>query len=330
MSLPYFAAERLRSAKRNLTWLRTRFYRDSNKDSSKSIFVCGAGRSGTTWLVEVLNSSNELRMLYEPFNCDRVRRCKHFQSRQYLRPDVSDRAYLEPAREIFTGTIRDPWIDQFNRCKNASARLIKDVRSTLMLKWIRNNFPHMPIVFIIRHPCAVALSRVDYGWPTDLRERVFSPQKQLMEDHIGDRLAQISWANSPFQRQVADWCVETFVPLEQLADSDAYVVFYERLMADPAGELRKLFDFLGRRFDESALERLDRQSASSKVRRGNLGVERARQRGLNGWRRHVSTADLEAAIEIMRVFGLDGIYGDDSQPDSARVKAMLAKAAAGA
>lgn len=323
MSIPYFIQARVGAFRRNLSWSMRRFYRDDDPDPAKSIFICGAGRSGTTWLVEVFNSTNEYRMLYEPFNCEQVRRCRHFSARQYLRPLNDDPAYLEPARAIFSGAIRDPWIDQYNRCKNARSRLIKDVRCTLMLKWIRNHFPETPMIFIIRHPCAVALSRLDYGWRTDLRENVFFPQKSLMADYLAPLTEQLAWANSPFERHVVDWCIENFVPLAQLDKGDVHLVFYENLLVSPTEELRKLFDFLKRPFDESILERRHRRSASSRLRRGNLGVVRSRDNPVDGWRRHVSPSELEAAGRITKIFGLDRIYGDSSGPNPSEVQAMI-------
>jgi hypothetical protein len=146
------------------------FYLDHDPDIAKSVFICGAGRSGTTWLAEILNRSGSFRYLYEPFNRGQVRQCRHFSARQYMRPSDHRTEYLGVAEAIFSGKIRSGWIDQYNSWGLTRYRLIKDVRSTLMLKWIRDHFPQMPIVFVVRHPCAVAFSRCKEGWRTDLRD----------------------------------------------------------------------------------------------------------------------------------------------------------------
>ena len=323
MAVPYLLEKRIASVKRSLNWLPRRFYRDDHPDPANAIFISGAGRSGTTWLMEVLNAANDCRILYEPFNCEHVRLCRHFSARQYLRVDNDDPSYREPASAIFSGKVRDPWIDQYNRCRNADRRLIKDVRSTLMLKWLRNQFPQTPIIFIIRHPCAVSLSRLDFGWPTDLRERVFLQQADLVADHLRALMPQLAWADDPFERHVVDWCIENYVPLVQLHSGDAYIAFYEDLILQPAQEFAKLYNFLKRPFDDAMLERRHRRSASSRRRRGNLRIRRTRDDLAYGWRQHVSTSQIETTKRITSIFGLDQIYDEKFSPDPGRLQTLL-------
>src|SRR6202171_876037 len=120
--------------------------------------------------------------MIEPFNRGRVPAVKNFHRRQYLRPPDTEPIYLGPATSIFTGALRDGFIDQLNRRLIVSARIVKDVVCTLMLGWLRARFPGMPIVLVLRHPCAVAHSRVKLGWD-DIREDYLG-QPELMADHL--------------------------------------------------------------------------------------------------------------------------------------------------
>jgi hypothetical protein len=320
----FFAGKVAEPIRRNLSWHMRRFYPNADPSPAKSVFVCGAGRSGTTWLVEALNANNEYRMMYEPFNCNQVRACSRFYERQYLRPNDGNPDYLDPAAAIFSGNMRDPWIDQYNHCRNPRGRLIKDVRSTLMLKWIRTHFPEMPIVFIMRHPCAVALSRLDLGWRTDLREKVFFAQSTLVEDFLETFADAITWAEAPFERYVVDWSIENLIPLAQLGAEDAYVVFYENLVLNPVEEFQKIFSFLKRPFEESMLLTLHRRSASSRLKRGNLGAIRMHGNNIESWKKYVSAAQVAAAMKVIEIFGLDRVYGIDAQPRCTDAQSLFA------
>lgn len=306
---------------RYLSWVRHSFYLDRDTDQARTVFLCGAGRSGTTWLGDVLNHANEYRVLYEPFNREQVSLCRNFFPRQYLRPSDDDPRYFEPARAIFTGRVRNAWIDQSNRTMIAKRRLVKDVRSTLMLKWVRTHFPRMPIIFLMRHPCAVALSRVKLGWRTNLRD-VYFAQDALLTEHLAPFVNEIKSAESPFERHIVDWCVENFVPLAELRKGDVFLVSYENLCVDPRNELQKLFGFLKRPFDDSVLMSLDKPSKTSYERRNSSAFVR-RESLIGGWRKHVSSDELRAARSITKVFGLDTIYGDSLTADIENVERKL-------
>lgn len=297
-------------------------YIDAEADYTKSVFVCGSGRSGTTWLAEFLNYASDYRILYEPFCCDRVSICRHFTARQYLRPGSDDPRYLEPAQAIFSGKVRDAWIDQRNRPMIAHKRLVKDVRSTLMLKWVREHFPEMPIVFIVRHPCAVAISRIFRGWRPNRDE--FFQQDALMADHLAPFANVMSNAQSPFEVHVVDWCVENVVPFAQLDKGDVFLTFYESICVNPAAELRRLFSFLGRPFDDSALAWLNRPSFAAR-KRGDRSAILTGDSLTDSWRKHVSTDELTAARRITSAFGLDEIYGDGSIPNVQRAESLLGR-----
>jgi hypothetical protein len=307
--------------KRRLNLIAHAFYTDSAPDHSRSVLICGAGRSGTTWLAEVLNAGNEYRYLYEPFNREQVPVCRHFSARQYLRPDDEDHRYRDVADAVFCGKIRNGWIDQYNRRMMAQRRLIKDVRSTLMLKWIRDHYQRMPIVFAIRHPGAVAYSRVKQGWRTNLRE-VYFAQGALMADYLEPLKDEVLRAESPFERHLIDWCVENLIPFSQLEKGDVYLAPYENIRANPAVELEKMFAFFGRSVDRAQLKRLNRLSASS-LANGKPGNISEATHAVDSWRKAVSPSELAFAARAVRVFGLDQIYGDSALADASRTESLF-------
>jgi len=304
-------AERVR---RRLSIAAHNMYVDLNHDHRRTVLLCGSGRSGTTWLVDVANFDNHYRLMIEPFNRGQVPAVKEFHRRQYLRTSDTDPTYVGPASSIFTGAIRDGFIDQLNRRIVSSARIVKDVGCTLMLGWLRARFPGMPIILVLRHPCAVACSRAKLGWD-DVREDYLS-QPDLIADHLAPFARAIRDAKPGFEQHVFTWCVENYIPFRQFGPGDVHVAFYENFCVDPIPELDRMFGFLGRPYDERIFARLTRSVVSGRVSGRPRPTAVMSAEALNEpWRRQLSQADIDRAHEIVASFGLDRIYGRDGLPD---------------
>ena len=274
-------------------------------DYKNSVFLAGSARSGTTWLSEVINDGGGYRYVFEPFNPGRIGAFGHFRSKQYLRPDDGRTEFLEPACLALTGALRDPWTDRFNKTLVARRRLIKDIRANLLLGWMRANFPGMPIVLLIRHPCAVVASRLALGWRDNLRETM--EQEDLVEDFLLPMEGEILAAQGDFERHLFLWCVDNYVPLRQFARGEIHLVFYENLLESPEEELQGLFDFLGEGLNDRVYARLARPSPLSR--------KDAPIPSVDGWRVRVDACQLQRVGEILALFGLDGVYGEGPMPD---------------
>ncbi len=283
-------------------------------DHTNSVFLAGSARSGTTWLSEVINHGGGYRYVFEPFNPGRVGAFGHFRSKQYLRPDDGRAEFLEPARLALTGALRDPWTDRFNKTLVARRRLIKDIRGNLLLGWMRANFPGMPIVLLIRHPCAVVVSRLALGWRANLRETM--EQEELIEDFLLPVEAEILAARGDFERHLFLWCIDNYVPLRQFAPAEIHLVFYEDLLQSPEDGLRSLFGFLGEEEPgDRVYDKLGRPSPLSRKDAPSPSVD--------GWRARVSTSQLERTLEILALFGLDRVYGEGPMPDPSGAYSLM-------
>ena len=292
-------------------------YVDLDRDYRRSIFLAGSGRSGTTWLSEIINHRNEYRYVFEPFYPDKVSLCNNFRRKQYLRPDDRREEYLQPARTILSGGLRNSWTDRFNRKPVARWRLIKDIRANLLLGWLQSNFPEMPVILLLRHPCAVTYSRLKLGWRDILDDTM--EQEDLVEDFLQPFEGEIRAATTPFERSVFLWCIENYVPLRQLEPESIHVSFYESLCTRPEDEVRRLFAFLGKDFDGKVYDRINRPS--SLIRRESAVV--IGERPVDSWTRTVDDARRERAVEILTLFGLDRIYGESPLPDPEGARELM-------
>jgi hypothetical protein len=280
---------------------------DLGRDHRNAVFLAGSARSGTTWVSDMINYRNEYRFVFEPFHPGKVRACKNFRRKQYLRPDDRREEYLGSAKTILTGDLRNFWTDRFNRRLVARRRLIKDIRANLLLGWMRANFPGMPMILLLRHPCAVAASRIALGWRDNLSETM--EQEDLVEDFLLPVEAEIRAARYAFERHVFSWCIENYVPLKQFGPGELQLSFYERFLAHPEVEIPRLFDFLG--------EEVDARVYSRAIRPG------AEEAPVDTWCRRVSSSQLQRTVEILALFGLDRIYGEGTMPDPSGAHALM-------
>lgn len=286
---------------------------------ARTILLAGAARGGTTWTARLMNPDNRYRYLFEPFDPTRVDAVSKFAYRQYLRPYDRTPSLLSAAKAVVCGRIRDPWIDQLNTRVFARHLLVKDVRVNLMLAWLKTNFPDLRIVLLLRHPGAVADSRLRLGWHHHLDDLL--AQRELVEDHLAPHVARFRNERSPFQQHVLLWCVETLVPLTELRPYDVHVMFYEHLYASPDNELARLSAFLG--------EPLGRDGAAfdqpTVVSRSDSPIRQGAD-PLRSWKRAISREEQLRMAETLDAFGLGHVYGTDPLPLHADGNALLTAA----
>jgi len=300
--------------RRRLSAIQHSFYLDVNPDHRATVLLAGSGRSGTTWLADVVNHDNTYRYIGEPFYREHVKAVKYFARLQYISPDDDGSEYFEAVRTVLEGRIRSPWADNSNRRFIARKRLIKDDRCTLMLAWMIRRFAGMPVVFIRRHPLAVAYSRLRSNWRVR-KPDVYLDQPTLMADHLEPFRDLMTSHRSELEGHVVDWCIENLVPQKQLQPQDACFVDYETLVADRASEFKRIFTYIGKPFDSRSIERSKRLSKTTFL--GRDGAKRKASRDMRPWHEALSGGEIRGAMEIVKRFGLDHLYKDDSAVEAA-------------
>jgi hypothetical protein len=292
---------------------------DLNHDTAKTLLLASSGRSGSTWLAEVIVESFSCRMIFEPLRRDRVLVSAGVPWGRYAEPGRADAELERVMTLILSGRVRSPWSDKFNAYRFPRRRLVKEVRATNLLPWLRPTYPEMPIIYLLRHPVAVAWSAAELGLGTFFSE--FLGQSPLMDGPLApwrDVIARHADDRDPFHQHVLRWCMENTVPIRQLSPQSVHVVFYEDLVEDPRGELQRLATYLGRfgkggwTFDPTR-PTVDRPSRANYRETPIM----AAQERLESWTDSVPAASIERAVALVSEFGLDGVYGASVRPNVA-------------
>ncbi len=207
------------------------------------VLVAGTARSGTTWIGNVVAHATRSRQIFEPFLQDgtfrfALRSSRHptFGLYQPYAPAGSEPGgWVLEVERILQGRIRHWWCDRFNTQWISRRRVIKAVRVNLLLDFFAARWPRMKILFLVRNPLSVVnsqIAKMRQGWEMAWKPEYVLSQPSLMADWLDPYRSLIVSSTSVVQRQAMKWCIETWIPLQSLADHEnVLIVRYDELVA---------------------------------------------------------------------------------------------------
>lgn len=286
------------------------------------IWLIGEGRSGTTWLANMINADGRLLERFEPFHPHENPRFKDYPLMAYCRPGTRDDTLETELSQVFRARYVDPWVDQAQPLRlTYRGILVKDVFASLIARWTVERIAGIKPILLMRNPFAVARSKLahdEWIWIRDVA--AFLNDRDLVADHLADKTAALQplvGGASLFLTHIASWAVVHHVLLRQFARGDIHVVFYEDAVARPAEVAEGIERFLGQKGLAEAMTRSGEPSAN----RVSLAheVARARLDPYGDWCKGLDGSEREAGTALLAAFGLENIYGPDGRPDHARL-----------
>lgn len=243
-------------------------------------WLSGSGRSGTTWLGQILTANPGSAFLYEPlhswlasFPKDLTPAITDAGDRPYFRVGSNNPSWTHYISDVLDGrgftrrTLlsgiparqqpRAIW-----RALTGNRLVIKEIRSNLMIDWLTSTFG-VRVILITRHPCAVVASQAarDWGTKRNVLDSLLS-QPELVEDHLTGDLHYLNreHLDTELKRLAARWAIENRVALETAQGNNLVLpVAYERLVLNSRLELEKIFDFLNWPIDGGGWCAIERQ-----------------------------------------------------------------------
>jgi hypothetical protein len=225
---------------------RLQFLFRSRPGPSQAILLAGSGRSGTTWLADLICSVPGTQQVFEPLR--ELARwlpagAPPYPKSSYLRPEGHYPYWYTVLQCVLTGQSRTYWTDSVRTSFFPKRYLVKEIRANLMLGYIHDHF-HPRIVYLSRHPCAIVASRVRLGWRVNLDDLL--SQEELIEDHLARWVGRIERAKTNPVMSHAIWCaVESLVATSHLSTRRHCHAYYEHLLASPEASLREVVSWLG-------------------------------------------------------------------------------------
>jgi hypothetical protein len=245
-------------------------------EQSKVRIVAGYGRSGTTWIQDVLATANSLRAVFEPMHPVHMEGADAFAHR-YIAENREEPELFQFLNQFFYGDFRSLWADyrvikgylvprrhdissmqqcrkqvrrylgltdnylRFNRQRRNPQRIVKLIRANMMLAWLQARFSAR-IVFVIRHPAAVVMSQMKSRKSWNPRAYIdrFRADLDLLEV-IDAQTRQLLFHDlEDVESYTLCWCIENMIALEQAKRSGIAVVHYERLISRGSPEWQRI------------------------------------------------------------------------------------------
>jgi hypothetical protein len=276
-----------------------------------NVFVCSLPRSGSTWLMELIWSQPGFKCCNEPTDLRNpyVRKHLGISDWQSLYDEAADeclRNYFEGFCQGRIGFLNQRPFSRYYRpyTKRLVFKVIHGCEERL--NWFQDTF-NGRIVYLVRHPIAVSLSRETL--PTlpalingSYRHHFTADQLRDADDiyHNGTRL----------ERGVLSWCLQTAVPLRAATD-DWVIASYEQMILEPEPIIHQLATKLDLPKPQRMLDRIATPSHSSRKSDGSTrqlldGEQPTRARRLiEKWRDQVSADEERRAMEILQRFDID-------------------------
>jgi len=246
-------------------------------------WIIGCGRTGSTWLAEMLGDLPRIRRWHEPYF---GRFFKHIQERP---EDLERRSsffshrhqdiWLEGIRELFFKMVRDRY-PQFGRHSLA----IKEVNTPEFYGWLSSLFPSGRMILLIRDPLDILDSYLDLQKPGSWNARfgestVAAPEARIRRtaEHIRSSLSLAMDAYDAF-------------PITQRLR-----ISYEELLEDPLPHLTACGDLISAEVKPRVAARVIEKHRFENYRRtGELEFRRRGQAG--AWRDSENFSDDVLAI----------------------------------
>ncbi|HEU5153219.1 MAG TPA: sulfotransferase [Gemmatimonadales bacterium] len=281
-------------------------------------WLVGDGRSGTTWISDLLKHGRSYREMFEPFHPRLVEGMGFLAPHQYVRPEDSHPKLERAASDVFSGRFRNRRVDSGNRSMVYRGLLIKDIFANLFSRWASLRFPSVRIVLLLRNPFTVALSKQKlptWHWVTEPLDLL--NQTPLYQDHLRpfeDLIRKTSREGDFISRQVLIWSIINYVPLRQFGPEQIRTVFYEDVVANPSAEISSI-----RRFVEPNTNSEEAYLPPETVARPSRVVRVPGERigdiaSLAAWKNELTTRQIDTGRDILGCFGFGKLYDDASMP----------------
>lgn len=282
---------------------RLQFLVQPRPEPHTSILLSGPGRSGTTWIADVIASAAGVQQIFEPllFNPHVYEltgwappSIETYLRLYYLRPDGDYPGWYTLLNRILMGRYRTYLTDTERTSFFPKRYLVKEVRANLMLGYIYDHF-QPSLIHIMRHPCAVIASRMRLNWQVDLDELL--NQEELVADYLTDWVGAIESVKAdPVASHAIWWAVESAVAARDLATRPHYPVFYEDLLLEPQVQLKALLEWLNLDIHSVPQRLLERKSRTTWRDQDQRQAHELEQR-LGSWRKHLSQEEQSLIID---------------------------------
>lgn len=258
------------------------------------VLILSLPRCGSSWVGKMLGQSRQGLYLREPMNQSKLEIEGEGTVFMVHGDDAPSNTYRAAADDAFRGiprfsrrVVKEPSQWRVDRLLYRSHVLggrvvIKDV-NPLALRWLLANH-QFKLIFLTRHPAAVAASWHRMGWTEGIESRLEGILGQELSSEIQSEHTKSLWScHGAMQALVYRYVFDT---LDSIPHDSYRTVSYESLCKDPEEAFQDLFEFAGFPFDEHTRKRVRQHSRKEEDRKEEpYSTHRRSTDMVNAWRR---------------------------------------------
>lgn len=283
------------------------------KKYDPTLWLVGDGRSGTTWVSNLVNNDQYFREVFEPFHPHYMQQMQFLSSHHYVRPHENNERLFKAASDVFAGKLWSARTDMHNKLDIYNGLIVKDIFANLFCNWVYHHFPHIKIALLVRNPFAVALSKYKKkGWKWVDDPMTLYNQTHLAQDYLKPYeglIKQICNENDYMLKQILIWSIIHYVTFHQFQPNQIHVIFYENVFANPRKEIADLYTFIGKEFNDLSIEAIQKHSrvVGDNIRNGKSPID--------SWLNELPSETIDKGLRILKEFGLENLYQSTSMPN---------------
>lgn len=267
-------------------------------DENRALLISSTPRSGSTLLSQVLGSIPNSCTLFEPLHLDNVPEAEAagFGWRTYIPPQESwpeGKAYL---KRVFKGNILNGWTVReipYRDASNTDWLIVKFVRANRLYPWLCHHFDLPAPILLMRHPCAVISSQLDYGWK--------GQDKPHLPEYLSDYPRfrnEYALIKPGIQTLAAKWAFDQLAVLMQPKPHPWMIITYEELVLRPRETVNRIANRWGVEIDiDDALSNLSTPSSVVTGIRQTIS-------GIDGWTKKLTDEQISQILATVNRFGI--------------------------
>ncbi len=289
----------------------SRFLAHSIPTLSPPLLVISIPRSGSSWVGDILGLSATSLYLREPITQTYLARKGPCASFFEVNPNKLPLTYKSSADAAFEGLPKFPgsivrYPFQWVLSGRSRRRLVIKEVNPFALDWLLNGYKPK-VIYLIRHPAAVANSFFSRGWTGKQFENRFLPQTLNSESFHYNQFLHSFWAeHGALQAVLLKRCLDSLKGYQ-----DYRIVKYEDLCEKPKDIFYELFEFGELEWSGEIAAEIDRRTkASTPYAIGKYDLERNSRDMIKKWKTEMSK-DSIAQIKEAFLFYSPPYYGSD-------------------
>jgi len=264
-------------------------------DPSRTVIVCGAPRSGTTWLTQLLAAATESEIVFEPF----APQANYFAK---VKPSVDSLVELETKykiNSILTGKSLKLWLAAGNtNLLPKNKYILKTVHGGFLLPYLFEKYAN-PIILIERNPYATVYSQLnsfggkEYRFLSSLLDN-----KTITNTWLKPYVSELKRVDNLVEEYAAVVAIERYYYKVFMQKIPHKKVSYELLVSDTKSQIEQILEWLDMDFKI-------RESTLFQESFTSFGDKKSLSERIEGWKTKLSKQDKKLIKKWLLIFSLN-------------------------